>query len=100
MVIYNTSNLTAANTVYDINIAVNQIGDGNIGFIIVLGMTLILFMILASKFRFTSALTASTMAGFLLSIFLEAVNMVSGEFVLIMLSIWVASSAFIWLSDN
>ena len=72
MVLFNTTNLTNANTPFDVVVAANDSSGGSIGLFIVLGVLVIAFLSMSTRFRFSASLVAalwmSTIVGFFMSI--------------------------------
>ncbi len=99
MVIYNTTNLTASNTVFDVTTSVNQLANGNIGNLMLAGFVILLFLMMGTRFRFSSSLAASTFSGSILASLMTPVGLISDFTLIIMIVITVASFGYLWWED-
>lgn len=85
MVLFNTTNLTNANTPYDVILAANDSSGGSIGIYIVVGVIAIAFLSMSTRFRFSASFTASLWMGTLVGFFMSIAGLFPVSYVIILI---------------
>lgn len=86
MAIYNLTNVSAANNVYEIGFEISRLEGGVFGPIVLFSVVLIIFMGLITRYNFESSMLAASFVGTVGSLFLQPTGIISQEIVILMVA--------------
>ncbi len=86
MVFFNTTNLTNADTVFDVAVAVNQASGDVIGLFLVLGTVLVSFLVLTDRNQnFSGSIVASLFLGTSVGFFMNLAGLFATNWLVMMI---------------